>query len=234
MKTVYSGQRKAPGGKGTVSSLTLAYISDEDGDCVLQTYLPNDEYDNIYFSDIAGPPSRSSCPWAETKQVTRRIRDPGVWTPLRNGCIVGLRKKQETISGSPIRRRLPSFGQSSLRRRGFAESPNTSPKAKEFWEIWVISRLEKEGNIDTRPLIAPEDPAGLMISDLGPIARVGYGSVAVGFGNIVKVITVGHEWFDRTEQEGLKAEDFMTSRRRRHPASRTRAASTTIRLFGTA
>lgn len=230
LKFVYSGQRTGPGGRGTVSSLTLAYNSEEEGDCILQTYLPDENYDNICFSNAAGPGARSSCTWNETRQVTRRICQPGTWTPLRNGCVVGVRRKQDNPQGSPIRDRLPAFAQSGLRRRGHGESAAARPRADETWEIWVLARLEKEGNVETKPLVAPEDPAGLIISELGPMAKVGYGSVAVGLGNVVKIITVGHEWFDAAEDEGPKADSLVASRRRRPPASRARASSTTFRL----
>lgn len=232
LKFVYSGQRSGPGGRGTVSSMTLAYISDEDGDCVLQTYLPNENYDNICFSNAAGPPARSSCTWAETKQITRRIRNPGTWSPLRNGCVVGVRRQKDSPQASPIRGRLPAFSQSGLRRRGHLASSGVQSPPEEIWEIWVITRLEKEGNIETRPLNGPEDPAGLIISELGPMAKLGYGSVAVGFGNMVKVITVGHEWFDAAEDEALTSDNLMMSRRRRPPTSRARASSIKHRFQG--
>lgn len=239
MKFVYSGQRRGPDGKGTVSSLTLAYLSEEDGDCVLQTYLPGEGHDNICVSDADSPTVRSSCAWAVTKQITRRIRNPGVWTPLRNGCMIGLRKARETPTGSPIRGRLPAFAQAGLRHRGVAAAANRPgvsvpppTSAEETWEVWVITRLEQEGrNMETRPLVGPDDPAGLIIPDLGPVVKVGYGSIAVGFGNVVKVITVGHEWFDRIEQQGglLKVDDPVSSRRRRGPGSRNRVSPGTFR-----
>lgn len=233
VKFVYSGQRSGPGGRGTVSSMTLAYISEEDGDCILQTYLPYENYDNICFSNAAGPPARSSCTWTETRQITRRIRNPGTWTPLRNGCIVGVRKQQDSPQSSPMRNRLPAFTQSGLRRRGHTESPGVRTDSDDTWEIWVISRLEKEGNVETKTLNGPEDPAGLIISELGPMAKLGYGSVAVGFGNVVKLITVGHEWFDVAEDEGLTTDNLMMSRRRRPTTSRTRASSGKFRFPGT-
>ena len=37
-----------------------------------------------------------------------------------------------------------------------------------------------------------------MISELGPIVKLGTMSVAVGFGNEVKIISAGHEYFDKT------------------------------------
>lgn len=226
LKFVYSGQRMGPGCRGTVSSLTLVYNNDDSGDCVLQTYLPDEKYDNICFSNATGSPGRSSCSWNETRQITRRIQNPGSWTPLRNGSVVGVRRVHEALQGSPLRNRLPAFAQSGLRRRGQVQSPPMAQK----WETWVITRLEKEGNIEIKPCDTSGDTAGLIISELGPMAKVGHGSVAVGFGNIIKVITVGHECYDSLEEDSLRADTtLIASRRRRVPTSRTRAMSATFR-----
>lgn len=230
LKFVYQGQRSGPGGRGTVTSLTLAYLSGEDGECVLQTYLPGEDFDNICFSDIAGARVRSSCVWQETRLVTRRIHNPGVWTPLRNGCFVGIRSKEREDQSTPMRERLPAFAQSGLRRRGHADPSPRRSKLEETWEIWVISGVEKEGNIETMPLVAPDDPTGLIISALGPMIKVGYSSAAVGFGNVVKIITVGHERFDSADDEG--AEDInLTNRRRRAPHSRPRVSSLSYKQY---
>lgn len=229
VKLVYNGQRVGPQGRGTVSSLTLAYISEQDGDLVLQTYLPSENCDSICFSDPAAPAAGTSCTWAETTQITRRVRNPGVWTTLRNGCVLGIRKKEETAPRSPIQERLPAFAQSSLRRRGRADSPPKRPRPDDTWEIWVMTRLEGEGGVETTPFTGPDDPAALIVSDLGPIVRVGCCSAAVGFGNVVKVIAVGHERFESAE-EGREAENIgLASRRRRHPGPRPRASSSSRR-----
>lgn len=230
LRFVCQGQRLGPGGRGTVTSLTLAYLSGEDGECVLQTYLPGEDYDNICFSDVSGARVRSSCVWGETRLITRRILNPGAWTPLRNGCVVGIRRKEREYRGSPMRERLPAFAQSGLRRRGHADHSPRRNKVEEAWEIWVISGVEKDGNVETTPLVAPDDPAGLIISTLGPLIKVGYSSAAVGFGNVIKIITVGHERFDNVDNE--VTEDInLTNRRRRAPHSRPRASSLSCKPY---
>lgn len=226
LRFVYRGHRNGPAKRGTVSSMTLAYNSSENGDCIIQTYSPGDEYENIWFSTAAGLPARSSCGWDETKQTTRRIANPGTWTPLRNGCIMGVRRIQEAPPDGATRGRIPTFAPSGLRRRGHIQAPHGRPKSNETWEIWVLTRLEQEGNYETKPLLAPDAPATLMISELGPMVKVGYGSAAVGFGNVVKIITLGHEWFDEHVDEDPKNEQSMTSRRRRRAPSKSRAIAT--------
>lgn len=228
LKFVYSGQRLSPGGRGTVSSLTLAYNSAETGDLVLQTYLPDEKYDNICFSNATGLFGHSSCCWIETRQIVRRVCNPGTWAPLRNGSFLGVRRTEAASQGSPTSNRLPVFAQSGLRRRGgHADAPQPS---KPTWEAWVITRLENEGHVETLQCDTSQDSAGLFINELGPMVKVGQGSVAVGFGNIIKVLTVGHEWYDNMDEESLQPDAaLLASRRRRRPVSRTRATSATFR-----
>ncbi|PSR81201.1 sterol-sensing domain of SREBP cleavage-activation-domain-containing protein [Coniella lustricola] len=228
LRFVYRGHRNGPTKRGTVSSMTLAYISSENGDCVIQTYFPEDEYENIWFSTAAGLPSRSSCGWNETKLVVRRIENPGSWTPLRNGCIMGVRRVYKNSHDGSTKGRIPTFASSGLRRRGHVDAPHARLKSTETWETWVLTRLEQEGNYETRPLLAPDAPAALMITELGPMVKVGYGSAAVGFGNDVKIITLGNEWFDEHADESPKNEQSMTSRRKRRAPSKPRAPSTLL------
>jgi len=62
----------------------------------------------------------------------------------------------------------------------------------------------------------------LLVSSCGPMIRVGQRSIAVGMGNVVKVITVGHEKFNIEENSDdmVKA---MSGRRRRPAALKKRS-----------
>lgn len=100
-----------------------------------------------------------------------------------------------------------------------------------------MSHLETTCDFETRPLDSPPpgralhinkpDPGELMISKLGPMVKLGTMSVAVAFGNVIKVLTVGHEYFDKTrEQLGVNGDiRSMTMRRRKGlGGSRARAS----------
>lgn len=226
LKFVYYGQRLTQSGIGTVASMTLAYTNSESGQCVLQTYVPDKESEAICFSNLEGPPSGPTCTWIDAGEVRRRMQHPGVWTPLRNGSIVGVRqRKGKEIEGSHFANRLSLLGQSGLRKRGPLSSSTNNWKKYDAWEVWVVSQLGRGENIETRPLDTPEAGGGLIISELGPMVKLGYGSVAVGFGNVIKLITVGHERFDSAE-EGLKAGNLsLTNRRKKPPGPRPRASS---------
>lgn len=86
--------------------------------------------------------------------------------------------------------------------------------------------LSAKGERNTVTLSTDEDSESsnghLLVSSCGPIIRVGQRSIAVGMGNVVKIITVGHERFSIEENSDdiVKA---MSGRRRRPPAVRKRS-----------
>ncbi|KAF2182242.1 hypothetical protein K469DRAFT_691469 [Zopfia rhizophila CBS 207.26] len=91
--------------------------------------------------------------------------------------------------------------------------PN-SPGDSDNWEAWTLS---SSGEFRSRPLISDikedDEVEPLALSDQlfvtspGPITRLGNRSVAVGFGNTVKIITLGKDLFDggcTRGEEGLE------------------------------
>lgn len=86
--------------------------------------------------------------------------------------------------------------------------------------------LSAQGERTTVTLSMDEDdePSNghLLVSSCGPMVRVGQRSIAVGMGNVVKVITVGHERFniEDTSDDMVKA---MSGRRRRAAGVRNRS-----------
>lgn len=115
------------------------------------------------------------------------------------------------------------------------------------WEAWAFNNLEsaKTKGIETQPLDQPlsseaeddgQDSAGMMstmydnllVSELGPMVRLGTASVAVGLGNVIKVISVGHEHFDkvvtrdRLTAENLRNQNFVRRRKTGLAAHRAR------------
>ncbi len=62
----------------------------------------------------------------------------------------------------------------------------------------------------------------LLVSSCGPMIRVGQRSIAVGMGNVVKIITVGHDRFNIGENSDDMAQ-AMSGRRRKLAAARKRS-----------
>ena len=223
------------GSAQTLRSFTIAYVSAETDELVLQTYLPEEGYEAICCCDPKGPGSDTCTPWSRTTETRRRVKNPGAWEALGNGSVLGLRRKQAPPRKDPI-----LANPTGLRWRGASRSDGAraSPAQRDAcpWEVWVMSQLDScgdqddEAHYETRPLWTPEDDVAegdhLMISELGPMIKLGNGSVAVGFGNVVKVLSAGHEHFDNGTNR-LTTDNLMnlTNRRRKGTAlSRNRMA----------
>lgn len=236
LKHLRSTSRQTHCGSMGLGSLTLAYVSSETGDCVLQTYLPDSENDAICFCDPASPKTESCCILSRTHELKRRVPEPGHWETLLNGSVVGVRTK----AGED--RKEPSAPLNGLRRRTAEPIKPRSTSQRDKWEVWVMSQLEKEENYETRPLCTKEEEAEegasdrehLIISSLGPIVNVGRSSAAVGFGDTVKVITVGHERFDTPPDRFGDDLINLTNRRRKVAtgASRGSRASPSVATQG--
>ncbi|KAK3378404.1 sterol-sensing domain of SREBP cleavage-activation-domain-containing protein [Podospora didyma] len=205
-----------------LTSLTLSYVNSETGDLVIHTHVPEEDGNSICPDSPLGAKDGSQRPWSGTREIIWRIANPGTWEALSNGSIVGVRRKSAAQVGhlSPT---VLSTGTSGLRRRGGVRPDPKLTAINDTWDVWVINQLETKGSIETTLLEAPgaNDSGSLVVSELGPIIKLGTMSVAVGFGNVVKLISVGHEYFDQP-RDRLEAEDLRnltTSRRKRGLAS---------------
>jgi hypothetical protein len=163
---------------------------------------------------------------SKATEAVHCVEPAGVWEPTGALRIVGIRRctqsptPSSTASGvdSGYFAAEPSALASALKQRAAAEgkpnsllksldsafhsrNPPASPRDFDNWEAWTLS---SDGEFRARPLVSdPSDEADPLISEEqlfvaapGPITRLGKRSVAVGFGNTVKVITWGKESFD--------------------------------------
>ncbi|UQC82779.1 uncharacterized protein CLUP02_08269 [Colletotrichum lupini] len=221
LRCFHSSRRKPQCGSIGLVSFGIAYTHAEKGDCVIHTFIPKEEGNVICFRNTSSPPSRSCSAWAETIESKREISNPGTWEALPNGFLVGVRREVYD-SGSSSGESSPTTT-GGLRHRMYQRSEKRPNRSQDNWEVWVASELGREQIYETRPLHDEyEMGSHLIISGLGPIVKVGTASVAVAFGNIIKLITVGHQHFeDLAENE--TGESLHIGSRRRKPAAVTHA-----------
>jgi hypothetical protein len=153
------------------------------------------------------------------EEVKKRIENPGTWELLSDGSIIGVRRRvpidDSTRSarsdlGNKMRRRLPR--------------PDKCRDRLGCWEVWTVSTGRRWGMEECRPLLREQEQAGhLIINNLGPRAKVGCTSVVVGFGNAIKLITLGYERFERIADETQGESLLNASTRRKKPGTLTRA-----------
>jgi hypothetical protein len=214
LRFFHSAKRHGAYGLTGLGYFGLAYTNAETGECVIHTYTPpqDDSCINANEATVNAARGGPSCTWQETLEVKRRVDNPGVWEALPNGSIVGVRRRKP-----PSQPAQNGSTQSGLRRRVRHVSPNGIVPAP--WEVWSLSQLDRGGECEHHPLLDELEgdySTHLLVSQLGPLVTVGTSSVALGFGNVVKVITVGQEHYGSVA-EILEADNIMTigSRRRR-------------------
>ncbi|KAM0335714.1 hypothetical protein ACHAQA_000764 [Verticillium albo-atrum] len=226
LRAFHSARRKPQCGSVGLISFSLAYNNADTGDCIIQTYAPKEDGDTICFRDSGAPASRSCCKWSDTRMSERQINNPGIWEALPGGFIVGVRQDRPAPARySPD----PSPTRQGLRQRLYSFRRDDVPGFNaDKWEVWVASHSGRHDVYETRPLHSDDDDGGcLIISELGPMVKVGTTSVVVGFGTILKLITVGHEHFEDGRVTG-RGQDLLNigSRRRKPGPAGARARAT--------
>jgi hypothetical protein len=223
----YSIRRTAQCGSSTLASFSLVYTERESGDCILQTYTPRRQGEVLHMSAKKCSDDQIGCSWNDAIVQVHQIENPGKWHILPVGVIIGVRKRPSpAFISNGSSHNGPNLLNTSLRRRpgslrrGHAPS---KPEDDDIWEAWMLSA---KGERTTITLSTDEDaePSNghLLVSSCGPMIRVGQRSIAVGMGNVIKVITVGHERFniEETSDDMVKA---MSGRRRRPAVARKRS-----------
>ncbi|RFU29443.1 hypothetical protein B7463_g6890, partial [Scytalidium lignicola] len=244
LRCFHSTRRRPQCGSVGLASLSLAYTNSETGQCILQSYLPEREGDTICFRDPDKPGSKTCCLWRDTVEHTYSMEEPGSWEAVQAGYIIGVRKRKPSTQNKEILH-IPhanGFKTSGLRRRS-SPSPSSShtqsyvslssrrhERDQAQWEIWALSskgerystliREESLGNDDIGGI------GGLLASNPGPLVRVGRGSVAVGIGNVVHLVTVGNERFDGNDEIGAdEVLGAVSYRRKKNLVAKKRGSS---------
>lgn len=218
LQNAFFSRPSSQSGFNGLAWFTLCYTGAESGDCIVQTFVPPGEHDMIYYQSSVVPETRGWCAWESVKETKRHIENPGSWSVLSDGCVVGIRQKSNRVLDVETNGRRKTDG---LRHR----SPRKEPGRDLFgrWEIWTAPQSGQLRTDETRPLFQDNERAGhLIVTDIGPMVRVGQRSVAFSFGNVVKLVTVGgHERFENS-MTNKSLEHLNIGSRRRKPGALVR------------
>lgn len=227
-RVMHSARRQCPCGALAVHSLTVAYSEQETNHMIMQSFNLDHTTNSQICLGKPLDREKYNCQGLESAtQSVHCVEPAGVWESTGALSVVGIRRcilpsppssaasdvdEDEGPSHFPApasslkqRAKLQSTSYSLSRTSNAAHSnrhdaPDTDT---DTWEAWALSST---GEFRSRPLLPdelddtadapPEDE--LFVAAPGPIARLGKKSVAVGFGNTVKIITLGKELFDGT------------------------------------
>ncbi|RYP02641.1 hypothetical protein DL764_005686 [Monosporascus ibericus] len=209
-KCFHSRPRRQQCGSIGVRTLTFAYLNAYTRDLVVQTYSPQYEGDSLCFCSPDPSRNKTCFYWPNSRETKRRINDPGVWDALPSRILIGIRRKRlekPPALGSQPHPPPPKVANVLRhRRRGRSSGTHSAAeiRAQGDWEVWMFSQHGKQETWETAPLCPnAEDVRHLYVTNLGPMVRLGRCSVAIGFSNVIKVIVVGQERFDRGDDTQL-------------------------------
>lgn len=119
----------------------------------------------------------------DSSQATRNLPSPGAWHALSSHTILGIRKRPPP---SPSPSPPPS---SQLRHRRSARSQHLVDAVQDEWEAYCLSLTGELKTLD----ISTSSPSGeadqaLYVTKPGPTAALDSQSVAIAFGNCIKVL----------------------------------------------
>ncbi|RDA89899.1 hypothetical protein CP533_1372 [Ophiocordyceps camponoti-saundersi (nom. inval.)] len=151
------------------------------------TYVPADDCDAIYLQPPCESRSNNWCTWESARETRKRVADPGVWDMISDGSAIGIRYvapagKVKEVSG--------------LRNR-YGKWP-AEPDPLEGWQLWMESPAgcRPEVSESCRLIKDGEEAEHLLVTKVGPKAKVGLNSVAFAFGDMTKMVTVGTQTQD--------------------------------------
>ncbi|KAF4989182.1 hypothetical protein FGRMN_9283 [Fusarium graminum] len=218
LQSAYSVRSSSQSGAEGLAWFILSYTDADSGNCVVQTYVSPKEQDVIYFQSSATPETRGWSAWESAKETKRHIKNPGTWSVLSDGSIVGIRQKSTRVFNIEANGRRKTDG---LRHR--SPRKGSGRDLFERWEIWTAPQSGQLRTDETRPLFQDDEGAGhLIVTDLGPMVRVGQQSIAFSFGNVVKLVTAGgYERFENSAAD-KSLEHMNVGSRRKKPGALTR------------
>ncbi|KAK3720398.1 hypothetical protein LTR37_003810 [Vermiconidia calcicola] len=172
---------------GQLAFTCAALVGDasNDGECTVTTLWAKGENDAV----ICLKDGTGSCNTIDRAQRTKHsLAEPGAWSAITSHAVLGLRKppaQQPTDMKSSRELTSPR-----LRHRRHTRTSTPLDDAEDVWEAY---KLSLDGEIETKDLLphdnldAGQDTA-LYVSNAGPAVALDSQSVAVAFGNAVKII----------------------------------------------
>jgi hypothetical protein len=220
-RVLHAARRSCSCGAPAVHSLSVAYAEQGTEHMIMQTFTLDDSSTSQLCLGKPSDREKSNCKGLDCAvEAVHYVEPAGVWESTSALSVVGIRKSNpsptpsSTASGAdgshytadPVV--LASALKQRARKQSITDTPfrfgnrttsHVPPSDTDTWEAWTLSTT---GEFRSRPLCPDDldDPTADFQDDLfvaapGPITRLGKRSVAVGFGNTVKIITLGKELF---------------------------------------
>ncbi|UNI19168.1 hypothetical protein JDV02_005376 [Purpureocillium takamizusanense] len=201
----------------------LGYVEADSRAVILHTFVPPEDCDAIYLRMPNDVCNSDWCAWETSKQTKKRISNPGLWDMVCDGSLIGVRRKPQ--SGKPSSE--DNNGAPGLRNRSAKRGGGQGPFDR--WELWTASPGGRSEADECQRLVEKgEEAKHLVITELGPKARVGMNSVAFAFGDMIKLVMLGATARLEGSEENQARDSTLSAgsrRRRAGVGAKSRVAS---------
>lgn len=198
-----------------VLSFSIAYSERDSGMFMMHTFTSSrGNMRDICLRAERDRRERKCTGFESVIETTHWLDNVEGWEPTSLNMVAGIRRRETSPDDqSADDYESPTQRVASLRRRKRLAKKAIRDDEDE-WEAWTMDAC---GIVTSYPLHDASDPEtrseGLLVSRAGPVTKVGQRSVAVGFGNNVKLLMVGNERFEDEDNIDL----YQTLSRRPKP-----------------
>ncbi|KAL9083952.1 MAG: hypothetical protein Q9165_008295 [Trypethelium subeluteriae] len=184
----------------------LAYTETETGNCYMHTFTAREGQNaSICLQSSLQHDSLNCKGFAHAAEALHWVDSAGVWESCAAQAIIGIRKRPQITQATSEDSKERGYNNGTTnflhtlrsRRRIVENAIGARRHDNDDWEAYTLST---SGDFYTTPLhpssatVDEADP--LFVSSAGPICKLGARSVAVGFGNGIKIVALGHERFE--------------------------------------
>ncbi|KAI5840369.1 sterol-sensing domain of SREBP cleavage-activation-domain-containing protein [Tricharina praecox] len=184
----------------SVLSFSIAYSERESGMFMMHTFTSSrGKMRDICLRAERDRRERKCTGFESVIETTHWLDNVEGWEPTSLNMVAGVRRREVPLDDqSSDDYESPTHCGSSLRRRKQLEKKNLRCDDEEDeWEAWTMDSC---GVVTSYPLHDSTDPDsrgdGLLVSRAGPVTKLGQRSVAVGFGNNIKLLLLGMERYE--------------------------------------
>ena len=220
-RVLHAARRVCACGAPAVHSLSVAYAEHDADHMIMQTFTLDEAFTSQICLGTPAQRTKFKCRGLDlAKEAVHSVEPADIWESIDVLNIVGIRKcaqsptpsstssddEQFTADASTLESALKKRARkqnlsNSILRSLTSRSQRQHSRSETEWEAWSISST---GEFHSRPL-CPDDSKDmvelsleedLFVAAPGPITTLGKSSIAVGFGNTIKIVTIGKEVFN--------------------------------------
>lgn len=181
-----------------MESFSIAYTERESGMFIMHTFAPTKGRSRYICLRAERDRREKKCTGFEQVEETMHwMENVEGWEPTSLNLVAGIRRidshrDAESSDDHAYSSRIERKGLRQRRPKG----KSLAMAEEDEWEAWAMSFDGVISRYSLADMLGGDSDKGLLVSRTGPVTRIGQRSIAVGYGNAIKVLLVGNERYD--------------------------------------